>query len=113
MLLQVELGELIDGCDDRFLIGIILLTNLTMRILQSLLTPVVRKTRRSVLAVVLLCLHLCSRANLGDRGAAHLLNDLDTCRGKGHLGTRAGGVDSCDLHDAHDPYFRERKDSFS
>lgn len=113
ILLQVDLGELVDGRNDRLVIRIVLLTDLAMRIFESLLAPVVREAGRRLFAIVLLGLHVCSRANLGDRSAAHTCDHLEACRGKGHLGPRTGGVDSCDLHDAHNPYIRLRKDSFS
>ncbi len=113
VLLEVELGELVDRGHDGLVIGVILLADLAVRIFERLLAPIVGEAGRRLFAIVLLGLHVCSRANLGDRSAAHLLNDLHACRGKGHLGARAGGVDSCDLHDARNPYPPLRKDSFS
>jgi hypothetical protein len=73
-----------------------------MRILEGTLTPVVGKRRRRVLAVVLLGLHVC-RTNLGNRSAAHAINDRHTSRGQGNQRTRAGGVNGCDLHGTHSP----------
>jgi hypothetical protein len=106
ILRQIDLGEFIDGRNDRLVVRIVLFTDLAMRILQCLLTPVIGERGRGVLAVVLLGLHVC-RANLGNRSAAHAINDRHTSRGKGNQRTRAGSVDSCDLHDTHSPYIRK------